>query len=118
MKESVNTQPKKMRNKITTKSYALKRLKDCGYRASVIDLPFDDSDKRKWIILIDEGVSSVFLIMMADGTFRLYDGMRFTHSHILHNTTSMEVLLSTLNDHGIINKFPHRAKMQDAYVKV
>lgn len=97
-----------MSNKITTESYFVKRMKDSGYNVRRLGMKFGEDDSRKWIIIIDEGVSTLYICAMKNGTFRFYDGDRFTNSRVLHSTDSIEVIIEELNKSGIINKHKRR----------
>lgn len=104
-------------NRITTLGYFKKRLRDSGY--SVIDVfeRYSFADPREWTIMIDPGVSSVFCTLyknankdslkesqIGDFYFEIYDGGQFLPPNIKFKTSSIEVLLTYLNDHNIINK--------------
>lgn len=94
-----------MANKISTKSYCVKRLKDSGFNVDKLDdLTFSETDNRKWVIIIDNGVGSVLLTCHKNGNVHLYDGDRFLNSRLLLDTDSIEVLVEYLNKKGIINK--------------
>jgi hypothetical protein len=91
-------------NKITTKSYFIKRLRDGGYTVDKIDINFSESDSRRWMVLVDNGVSSLFVTCHNAGTFSFYDGSRFLAENIKLSTDSIEVVVEYLNKRGIINK--------------
>ena len=92
-------------NRITTQSYAIKRLRDSGYIVDRIDsLTYTEEDKRKWSIIVDNGVSSIILTCFKDSTIQLYDGGRFFNPNLRIDTDSVEVLIDYFNERGIINK--------------
>lgn len=94
-----------MANKISTKSYCIKRLKDSGFNVDKLDtLTFTEEDRRKWAIVIDNGVGSVLLTCLKNGNVHLYDGDRFLNTRLLLDTDSIEVLIEYFNEKGIINK--------------
>lgn len=94
-----------MANKISTKSYLVKRLKDSGFNIEKLDnLRYIETDSRKWSVIIDGGVSTVFLTCYKNGNIHLYDGNRFLNSRIFVDTDSIEVLIEHFNSKGIINK--------------
>jgi hypothetical protein len=94
-----------MANKITTKSYAIKRLKDCGYNVDKLDdIAYTEDDLRKWSILVDNGCASLIVTCLKAGNIQFYDGDRFLNSKLVLNTDSIEVLIEYLNTKGIINK--------------
>jgi hypothetical protein len=72
---------------------------------------YSQADSRTWTIIIDAGVSSVFLTCyrnlngLDDDYFELFDGQQFvTPIRYKIKTDSFEVLLTTLNELCIINK--------------
>lgn len=94
-----------MSNKISTKSYAVKRLRDSGFSVDKADfIVYKEGDNRKWSIIIDGGVSTIFTTCYKDGNIQLYDGGRFLNANLKLNTDSIEVLIEYLNDRGITNK--------------
>jgi hypothetical protein len=83
----------------------VKRLKDSGYNVSRIDaLNYEESDKRKWSVIVDNGVGSLILTCFKNGAFHFYDGNRFFNSNLKLNTDSIEVLIQFLTEKGFINK--------------
>lgn len=94
-----------MSNKITTKSYCIKRLRDCGYHVDKIDaIEYSETDNRKWSIIIDPNGMSILVTCYKDETLHLYDGGRFINSNMRLNTDSVEVLIEFLNERGLIHK--------------
>lgn len=93
-------------NRITTKSYFIKRLRDCGYVVDKLDIEYLDTDSRKWSVLLDNAVSSIIITCYDDNTFSFYDGQRFLNSNLKLSTDSIEVIVEHLNMKGIINKHP------------
>ena len=98
-----------MANKVSTQSYLIKRLRDSGYNVIKLDgITYTESDSRKWTILLDNAVSSVFITCMKNNELQLYDGNRFIKNTKLKiDTSSVEVLIEFLNSCGIVNK--HRS---------
>lgn len=100
-----------MSNKITKKSYCIKRLRDCGYRVDKIDaIQYSDEDYRKWTAIIDPGGMSIFLTCNRDDTLHLYDGGQYISSTMKLNTDSVEVLVEFLNEKGLITKHKNYGK--------
>jgi hypothetical protein len=96
-----------MANKISTKSYCVKRLKDCGYNIDKLDsLVYQEGDQRKWTIIVDDGGSSIILTLLKNNSLHFYDGNRYFNSKLTLNTDSVEVLIEFLNERGIVNKHP------------
>ncbi len=94
-----------MSNKISTKSYAVKRLRDSGFSVDKADhIVYTENDNRKWTIIIDGGVATIFATCYKDGGIQLYDGGRFLNPNLKLNTDSVEVLIEYLNDRGVVNK--------------
>ena len=94
-----------MSNKISTKSYCIKRLRDSGYTVDRMDtVQYLETDLRKWSILVDNGTSSIILTCLKSGSVSLYDGERFLNSRLHLDTDSVEVLIEYLNERGIVNK--------------
>lgn len=95
-----------MSNKITKKSYCIKRLRDCGYHVDKIDsIEYAESDYRKWSAIIDPGGMSILLTCNRDDTIHLYDGGQYINSNLRINTDSVEVIIQFLNDRGLIHKY-------------
>jgi len=97
-----------MSNKITKKTYCIKRLRDCGYRVDKIDsIQYSESDNRKWSAIIDPGGMSIIITCFNDDTLHLYDGNQYLPTNQKLNTLSIEVLVDYLNSKGLIHK--HRS---------
>ena len=94
-----------MANKVSTKSYCIKRLRDCGFIVNSIDnLNYPETDKRKWSILIDNGCASIIMTCFKSGSVQFYDGRRYMNHELKRTTESVEVLVEFLNERGIVNK--------------
>lgn len=93
-----------MANKITTRSYLIKRLRDSGYVVDRLEIEYPDTDKRRWTIILDNGCSSVLTTCYKDGTLSFYDGNHFIKDRFKLSTDSVEVIVDYLNTNGIINK--------------
>lgn len=104
-------------NKITKLSYFAKRLRDSGYSLINLDIPYTELDPREWTILIDSGRGNVFCTLyknaspvdikessIGDFYFELYDGGQFLPTNIKYKTSSIEVIISYLVQHGITGK--------------
>jgi len=98
-----------MKNKIHTLSYFKKRLKDNGYIVWDIMNKFSMEDPRKWTIMINPSIESVFVTCSINREslgdlpeFEFNDGgMRFQKNLTL-KTSSMEVVINLLNSKGIV----------------
>lgn len=94
-----------MSNKITTKSYCIKRLRDMGYTVDKIDsIDYSEDDDRKWSFIMDDGGMSIFVTCYKDDTIHVYDGGRYTNTNMKLDTDSVEVLAEHLNKRGLIHK--------------
>lgn len=106
-----------MSNKLNNQGYFVKRLRDCGYVVNRLDIEYSYSDPRAWTIIIDPGNANVFCTCyvnankddiksstIGDNYFELYDGGQFLPQKFKLNTSSIEVIVTHLNDYGIINK--------------
>lgn len=95
------------KNKITTLSYFVKRLKDCKFNTWKIFNKYADSDPRKWTILVDPGNTSVFITCYEnkdynnEKMFEFNDGARLFPRNFSLKTTSMEVIVSNLLERGV-----------------
>lgn len=96
-----------MSNKITTKSYCIKRLRDMGYTVDKIDsLDYQESDSRKWSCTIDNGGMMILLTCYKDDTLHVYDGGRYVGIRYKLDTDSVEILAEFLHEKGLIRKHP------------
>lgn len=96
-----------MSNKISTKSYCIKRLRDMGYTVDKIDaVEYTPEDDRKWSFVIDNGGMSIFITCYKNNTIHIYDGGRYTNTNMKLDTDSIEVLAEYLNSRGLIHKHP------------
>lgn len=96
-----------MSNKISTKSYCIKRLRDMGYTVDKIDaVEYTPEDERKWSFIIDNGGMSIFVTCYKNNTIHIYDGGRYTNTNMKLDTDSIEVLAEYLNSRGLIHKHP------------
>jgi len=95
------------KNKITTLSYFVKRLKDSGFNVWKICNNYAQSDPRKWTIMIDPGNASVFVTcyenrdFKSEKMFEFNDGGRLFPKNFSLKTTSIEVVVTTLIERGV-----------------
>jgi hypothetical protein len=98
------------KNKITTCSYFIKRLRDSGYVADKLYDSYSKADPRSWTALIDPHVSSVFVTCytnhneLGEEYFEIYDGGQFIPDKFKIKTSSVEVVIEYLVKFGINNK--------------
>lgn len=98
-----------MKNKIHTLSYFKKRLKDSGYVVWDIMNKFSIEDPRKWTILLNPSIESVFITcyvnreeLGASPEFEMNDGGLRFQKNISIKTSSMEVIVNFLSEKGIV----------------
>lgn len=98
---------KQVKNKITTESYFVKRLKDSNFITYKIFNKYALSDPRRWTILVDPEQSGVYITcyenkeFKGETMFEFYDGgIKFPGNFSL-KTSSMEVIVYTLLDRGV-----------------
>jgi hypothetical protein len=95
------------KNKITTLSYFVKRLKDSGFNTWKLVDNYSQADPRKWTIIIDPGNTSVFVTcyenkdFKSDKMFEINDGDRYFPRNFSVKTSSMEVIIALLIEKGI-----------------
>lgn len=111
-------------NKITTKSYLVKRLKDCGYSIDKLEnIEYTKEDRRKFSILLDNGGVCLIITVMKSGVIQINDGDRLHDIFQKHKfldeerkasksknkriTSSIEFLVEYLNEKGVVAK--HRS---------
>ena len=98
---------KPVKNKITTLSYFVKRLKDCKSNTWKINTNYSTADPRKWTILIDPGNSSLFVTCYENKDFKgemmfeFHDGGRLFPRNYSLKTSSMEVVVTSLIERGV-----------------
>lgn len=100
---------KKVSNKIKTAGYFIKRLKDSGFVVFKMFNAYSDSDPRRWTVLVDPGVTSVYITCYSNKTemnevlFELDDGGTKFNKGTYLKTESIETLISLLIDKGVNN---------------
>ena len=96
-----------IKNKISTPSYFIKRLKDNNFNTFKIFKNYADSDPRRWTILIDPGGSSVYVTCYEnsgfhnDVMFEFSDGGRLFPKNFSLKTASIEVVVTKLLEAGV-----------------
>jgi hypothetical protein len=55
------------KNKITTQGYFVKRIRDSGYVVDRIYSKYNDTDPRKWTIVINPSFESIFITCRDNG---------------------------------------------------
>ena len=98
------------KNKITTGSYFLKRLRDSGFVAIRLFNEYGILDPRKWSIVVDPGGASLIITCyenkdsIGEVVFEFNDGGNRFIKNFNMKTKSMEVIITTLIEKGIPQK--------------
>jgi hypothetical protein len=98
------------RNKITTVSYFIKRLRDSGYVTDKLYTDYSNSDARSWTVVVDPKVSSVFITCFnnhnyfGEEYFEIHDGGQFIPENFKLKTSSIETVIEYLVKFNINNK--------------
>ena len=100
---------KKIGNKVKTAGYTIKRLKDNGFVVFKMFNAYSNTDPRRWTVLINPGVDSVYLTCyhnkdnINEIMFEFDDGGNNFNRGFYVKTESVEVLVGTLIEKGISN---------------
>ena len=109
MHSQFHKRERKVSNKIKTAGYFIKRLKDSGFVVFKIFNAFNDADSRRWTILVDPGVTSVFVTCHCNKNeinevlFELDDGGYLFSKGTYLKTESIETLITLLISKGVNN---------------
>jgi len=96
-----------VKNKITTLSYFIKRLKDCKFNTWKLVSNYSLADPRKWTIMVDPGNVSLFITCYENKDFKgemmfeFNDGGRAFPRNYSIKTSSMEVIVTILLERGV-----------------
>lgn len=105
----IKTNDKRISNKIKTAGYFIKRLKDSGFVVFKIFNAYSNVDPRRWTVLIDPGVSSVYVTCYTNKNeinevlFEIDDGGNMFNKGMYFKTESIETLVSLLIEKGVNN---------------
>ena len=98
---------KKKKNNIATQGYFIKRLRDNGFFVIRLYDRFENSDPRKWTIVINPKTDSLFITCIDTGDWPhrgLYEfddgGRKFPKNYHI-NTDSIEVIVKHMLDFKI-----------------
>lgn len=107
--DTIRLREKRVSNKIKTAGYFIKRLKDSGFVVFKIFNAYSASDPRRWTVLVDPGISSVYITCYSNKNeinetlFEFDDGgVNFNRGFFL-KTDSLEPLISLLIQKGVNN---------------
>ena len=98
------------KNKISTPSYFIKRLKDNGYYVWRMFDKYGPHDPRRWTVLIDPGGFSIWITCYTNKTeqndvlFEMHDGGIRIPKNLHIKTESIESIISYLIKFGIENR--------------
>jgi hypothetical protein len=98
------------KNKITTCSYFIKRLRDSGYVVDKLFGEYNYIDPRTWTVIVDPNVASIIITCynnhneMGEEYFEMHDGGQFIPDRFKIKTSSIEVVIEYLVKFGINNK--------------
>lgn len=98
------------KNKITTGSYFIKRLRDSGFVTIRLFKDYTIIDPRRWSIMVDPGGVSLIITcyenkdFRGDVVFEFNDGGNKFIKNFNMKTKSMEVVITTLIERGIPQK--------------
>jgi hypothetical protein len=98
------------KNKITTGSYFIKRLRDSGFVTIRLFKDYAMLDPRRWSIMVDPGGASLIITcyeskeFRGDIVFEFNDGNNKFIKNFNLKTKSMEVIITTLIEKGIPQK--------------
>ncbi len=99
-----------VKNKITTGSYFIKRLRDSGFVAIRLFKDYDIIDPRRWSIMVDPGGASLIITcyenknFKGDVAFEFNDGGNKFPKNYNIQTKSMEIIVTALIERGIPQK--------------
>jgi hypothetical protein len=94
-------------NKITTQGYFIKRLRDNGYNVNRIFSDYNTHDCRRWTVMINPGVDSLFITCVFNKEFHGQKYFEFNNSgqginrNLIIETESMEIIIHKLREFSI-----------------
>jgi len=104
-----NLKERRVSNKIKTAGYFIKRLKDSGFVVFKIFNAYSISDPRRWTVLVDPGLNSVYVTcyqnkdQINEILFEFDDGgYKLTKGTFL-KTESIETIVTYLIEKGVNN---------------
>jgi hypothetical protein len=98
------------KNKVTTCSYFIKRLRDSGYVVDKLFSEYAESDPRSWTVIVDPQVASILITCynnhneLGEEYFEMHDGGQFIPERFKIKTSSIEVVVEYLVKFNINNK--------------
>jgi len=98
------------KNKVTTCSYFIKRMRDSGYVCDKLPINYTNTDPRSWSVILDPYQTNVIITCfnnhneLDEEYFELHDGGQYITEHFKIKTSSIEVIIEYLIKFGINNK--------------
>lgn len=95
------------KNKVTTCGYFIKRLRDSGYNVNRIFTDYGQGDHRRWTIVVNPGVQTLFITCTFNKTFKdevvfeFDDGGNNFQRNFSLKTESMEVVVTYLYEQNV-----------------
>ena len=99
----------RVKNKIKTAGYFIKRLKDNGFVVLKIFNAYSDADPRRWTVLVDPGFHSVYITCFSNKNekgevmFEFDDGGNRFNKGFYLKTDSIEAVVNNLIEKGVNN---------------
>lgn len=100
---------KKLKNKIRTCGYFIKRLKDNGFVVWRVCSIYPETDPRLWTVLVNPGKESIYITcytnrhFLNEIMFELHDGGNLFPKNYSIKTSSMEVIVNSLLERNVSN---------------
>lgn len=101
------TKLNRMKNSITTQSYFIKRLRDCGFVTIKIYDQYGHHDPRKWTIMVDPEGDALMITCYqnkdsrGEVLFEFNDGGNKFIKNFYLKTQSMEIVVTNLIERNI-----------------
>ena len=99
----------KVKNKIKTPGYFIKRLKDNGFVVLKMFNAYSNADPRRWTVLVDPGYHSVYITCFTNKgekgevMFEFDDGGINFNKGFYIKTNSIESIVNNLIERGVNN---------------
>lgn len=99
---------RRQKNKLKTPGYFIKRMRDNKIITLRVFQKYSQTDPRKWTVLVDPGNVSAYITcyenlnQSGEILFHIDDGGKNFHRNFFINTHSIEIVVSTLLKHGIV----------------
>ena len=107
--QHTNWSEHKVKNKVKTAGYFIKRLKDSGFVVLKMFNAYSQADPRRWTVLVDPGYHSVYITCFTNKNerkevlFEFDDGGNRFNKGFYMKTDSIEVIVNFLIEKGVNN---------------